>query len=107
MAFRDTQGRVGLLEQRCPHRGASLYFARNEQAGLRCVYHGWKFDIGGRCVDMPTEPPDSRLSHGVRATSYPCRERQGIIWAYLGPSADPPSLPELGWALVPQPNAVT
>jgi phenylpropionate dioxygenase-like ring-hydroxylating dioxygenase large terminal subunit len=101
VVFRDSGGRVGLFAQACPHRGASLFFGRNEEDGLRCVYHGWKFDVLGRCVDMPTEPPDSPLSRGVRAAAYPCRERQGIVWAYLGPRADPPPLPELGWALVP------
>jgi phthalate 4,5-dioxygenase oxygenase subunit len=65
------------------------------------VYHGWKFDVAGACVEMPTEPADSRLREGVRAAAYPCRERQGIVWAYLGPRADPPPLPELPWALVP------
>ena len=59
VAFRDTRGRVGLLDPRCPHRGANLFFGRNEECGLRCVYHGWKFDADGRCVDMPTMPPDS------------------------------------------------
>ncbi len=101
VVFRDTDGRVGLLAQACPHRRASLYFGRNEQRGLRCVYHGWKFDVAGACIEMPTEPPGSRLCESVRATAYPCRERQGIVWAYLGPRADPPSLPELPWALVP------
>ena len=101
VAFRDTSGRVGLLEEGCPHRRASLFFGRNEQAGLRCVYHGWKFDIGGRCVEMPTEAEDSRLCQGVRAKAYPCLERQGVIWTYLGPRADAPPLPDLGWALVP------
>jgi phenylpropionate dioxygenase-like ring-hydroxylating dioxygenase large terminal subunit len=101
VVFRDTDGRIGLLAQACPHRGASLFFGRNEEHGLRCVYHGWKFDIAGRCTDMPTEPPETLLRRGVRAVAYPCRERQGLIWVYLGPRADPPPLPELGWALVP------
>ena len=101
VAFRDTGGRVGLLAEACPHRRASLYFGRNEQGGLRCVYHGWKFDVAGTCVEMPTEAADSRLRDGVRAVAYPCRERQGIVWAYLGPRADPPPLPDLPWALVP------
>ena len=101
VAFRDTAGRPGLLAEGCPHRGASLYFGRNEEGGVRCVYHGWKFDVGGRCLDMPTEPAESRLRQGVRAGSYPCREMNGIVWAYLGPRAEPPALPELGWALVP------
>ena len=104
LVFRDSAGRVGLLNQTCPHRGASLFFGRNEEGGLRCVYHGWKFDVTGRCIDMPTEPAGSPLSRGVRANAYACRERQGIIWAYLGPRAEPPPLPELGWALVPPPQ---
>ncbi len=101
VAFRDSAGRVGLLAEACPHRRASLYFGRNEEQGLRCVYHGWKFDVMGACVEMPTEPEGSRLREGVRAAAYPCRERQGIVWAYLGPRADPPPLPDLPWALVP------
>jgi len=101
VVFRDTDGRVGLLAQACPHRRASLYFGRNEQRGLRCVYHGWKFDVAGACIEMPTEPTGSRLRESVRTTAYPCRERQGIVWAYLGPKADPPPLPQLPWALVP------
>jgi len=101
VVFRDSEERVGLLAEACPHRRASLYFGRNEQGGLRCVYHGWKFDASGTCVDMPTEPSDSRLREGIRAVAYPCRERQGIVWAYMGPSGDPPPLPDLPWALVP------
>lgn len=100
VAFRDSDGHAGLLAEACPHRRASLYFGRNEQGGLRCIYHGWKFDVAGTCVEMPTEAAGSRLREGVRAVSYPCRERQGIVWAYLGPRADPPALPELPWALV-------
>jgi phthalate 4,5-dioxygenase oxygenase subunit len=101
IAFRDTNGRAGLLAQACPHRGASLYFGRNEEHGLRCVYHGWKFDVEGRCVEMPTEPAESGFRHKVRSRAYPCRERHGIIWAYLGPPGEQPPLPDLGWALVP------
>ena len=101
VVFRDSGGRVGLLAEACPHRRASLYFGRNEQGGLRCVYHGWKFDAAGACIDMPTEPSDSRLREGIRALAYSCRERQGIVWAYMGPQADPPPLPDLPWALVP------
>ncbi|HXM56638.1 MAG TPA: Rieske 2Fe-2S domain-containing protein, partial [Candidatus Dormibacteraeota bacterium] len=95
IAFRDTQGRVGLLDNFCPHRGASLFFGRNDGCGLRCVYHGWKFDVEGRCVDMPSEPPDSTFKDRVRVTAYPCRERGGVIWAYMGPREVPPPLPDL------------
>lgn len=100
VAFRDTNRAVGLLAHNCPHRGASLFFGRNEEAGLRCVYHGWKFATSGQCVDMPNEPTESDFRTKVKATAYPCRELNGIIWTYMGPRADPPRLPELGWALV-------
>jgi phthalate 4,5-dioxygenase oxygenase subunit len=95
IAFRDTDGRVGLLANHCPHRGASLFYARNEERGLRCVYHGWKFDVGGSCLDMPSEPPESNFKQKVRAKAYPCRERGGVVWAYLGPRQAPPPLPDL------------
>ncbi|HEU0168515.1 MAG TPA: Rieske 2Fe-2S domain-containing protein, partial [Chloroflexota bacterium] len=69
IAFRDSNGKVGLIQSHCPHRGASLFFGRNEEAGLRCVYHGWKFDVGGQCVDMPNEPAESNFKSKVRATA--------------------------------------
>jgi len=95
VAFRDSAGEVGLLDHGCPHRGASLYFGRNEHDGLRCVYHGWKFDARGRCVDMPNEPPNSRFKQHVAARAYPVTERGGVIWAYLGPREVPPAPPAL------------
>jgi nitrite reductase/ring-hydroxylating ferredoxin subunit len=95
IAFRTSSGTVGLIQNNCPHRGASLFYGRNEAEGLRCVYHGWKFDVAGRCVDMPSEPAESRFKDKVRAVAYPCLERGGLIWAYLGPRATPPPLPEL------------
>src|SRR5919199_2435417 len=101
VAFRDSNGQVGLLAANCPHRGASLFFGRNEECGLRCVYHGWKFDTSGACVDMPNEPAESNFREKIKAPAYPCRERNGIVWTYLGPRGEPPPLPELGWALVP------
>src|ERR1700720_1965463 len=85
IAFRDSAGKVGLLANNCPHRGASLFFGRNEEEGLRCVYHGWKFDVTGRCVDMPNEPAESNFKDKVRAAAYPCAERNGIVWTYMGP----------------------
>ena len=91
LAFRDTQGSVGLLGENCPHRGASLFFGRNEEAGLRCVYHGWKYDVTGRCVDMPNEPPESNFRDKVRHTAYPCREAAGVVWTYMGSRTPPPS----------------
>ncbi|MFI5269083.1 MAG: Rieske 2Fe-2S domain-containing protein, partial [Chloroflexota bacterium] len=101
VAYRDSQGRVGLLDNHCPHRGASLFFGRNEECGLRCVYHGWKFDLEGRCVDMPNEPPESNFKDKVRTKAYPCRERAGIVWAYLGPPELMPELPEYEFLMVP------
>src|SRR5579859_4092490 len=95
IAFRDTSGQVGLVQHNCPHRGASLFFGRNEDSGLRCVYHGWKFSSDGTCVDMPNEPPESDFRTKVRAVAYPTRERGGIVWAYLGPRGEPPPLPDL------------
>ena len=95
IAFRDSTGRVGVMRHSCPHRGASLFFARNEHGGLRCVYHGWKFDVEGNCIDMPNEPPESNFKEKVRAGAYASVERNGIIWAYMGPKQAPPPLPEL------------
>jgi phthalate 4,5-dioxygenase len=95
IAFRTTDGRVGLMAHNCPHRGASLFFGRNEENGLRCVYHGWKFDADGTCIDMPNEPAESDFKAKVKATAYPTRERGGIVWAYLGPRTEPPPLPDL------------
>ena len=93
IAFRDTEGDVGLIQNNCPHRGASLFFGRNEEAGLRCVYHGWKFDVDGNCIDMPNEPTESDFKSKVKAVAYPTRERGGIVWAYMGSRQTPPPLP--------------
>jgi phenylpropionate dioxygenase-like ring-hydroxylating dioxygenase large terminal subunit len=95
IAFRDTSGKAGVVANSCPHRGASLFFARNENQGLRCVYHGWKFDVRGTCVDMPNEPAESDFKSKVRVTAYPTQERNGLIWVYMGPRLDPPPLPDL------------
>jgi phenylpropionate dioxygenase-like ring-hydroxylating dioxygenase large terminal subunit len=95
IAFRATSGAVGLVRDSCPHRGASLFYGRNEGDGLRCVYHGWKFDVAGRCVDMPNEPAESNFRGKVRAVANPCLERAGLVWAYLGPRETPPPLPDL------------
>jgi nitrite reductase/ring-hydroxylating ferredoxin subunit len=79
VAFRDTSGRIGLLDEYCPHRRVSLFFGRNEECGLRCVYHGWKFDVAGRCVDMMNEPEELQFKNKIRSTSYPTVEVGGII----------------------------
>src|ERR1043166_8482364 len=106
IAFRDTSGRVGLVATNCPHRGASLFFGRNEEAGLRCVYHGWKFDTEGRCIDMPNEPAESDFKAKVKAVAYPCTERGGIVWAYMGPRKTPPALPSLEPNMLPDDQIV-
>ena len=95
IAFRASSGKVGLIQNACPHRGASLFFGRNEEEGLRCVYHGWKFDTAGVCVDMPSEPAESNFKNKVRPRAYPVEERNGILWAYMGPREIPPPLPDL------------
>ncbi len=103
VAYRDTNGQVGLLGEFCPHRKASLFLGRNEECGLRCVYHGWKFDITGQCVDMPNEPAESNFKDKVQHTAYPCRELGGVVWTYMGPREHmPETLPQFDWALVPE-----
>ncbi len=101
IAFRDTNGKVGFLAQACPHRGASMFFGRNEECGLRCVYHGWKFDIDGNCVDMPNEPAESNFKHKVQATAYPAAEQGGLVWIYMGPKDRVPPLPLYDFCTVP------
>ena len=100
IGYRTTSGAVGLIQNSCPHRGASLFFGRNEEEGLRCVYHGWKFDVTGACVDMPSEPAESNFKNKVRARAYPTHERNGIVWAYMGPREVPPPLPEIEHTLM-------
>ena len=94
VAFRDSSGCVGLLDEYCPHRSASLVLGRNEENGLRCIYHGWKFEVGGRCSDIPSEPAGSTFKDRVRAKSYPVVEKGGIIWAFLGPDDALPEEPD-------------
>lgn len=100
VAFRDSKGRVGLLDARCPHRSVDLFFGRNEQDGLRCVYHGWKFGVDGVCVDMPSEPSSSAMKAKVRARAYPVHESGGIVWAYLGPG-EAPAVPDIEFMSLP------
>lgn len=102
VAFRTKTGKVGLLGEFCTHRRASLYFGRNEESGLRCVYHGWKYGLDGQCVDMPNEPAESNFQEKVRHPAYPCAERGGVVWTYMGPSDAIPGLPDLEWAMVPE-----
>src|SRR6478672_8431144 len=93
VAFRDSNGRVGLLDEFCPHRRASLFWGRNEEVGLRCVYHGWKFDVHGQCVDMPSEPVESNFKSKIRVRAYPARDVNRMIWVYMGPRETPPPFP--------------
>src|SRR5712692_191249 len=102
VAFRDTKGKLGLIDEFCAHRGVSLYFGRNEECGLRCPYHGWKYDVDGNCVEVPSEPEDSNFRKKMKLKSYPCVERGGVIWTYMGPLEFKPALPELEWVMVPQ-----
>src|SRR5213596_3497439 len=97
VAFRDSDGRIGLLDEYCPHRRVSLFFGRNEECGLRCVYHGWKFDASGQCVDMMNEPAEVSFAHKIRTTSYPTVEIGGVIWAYMGPADRQPAPPKFAW----------
>jgi phthalate 4,5-dioxygenase len=102
VAFRDSKGDVGLFPQSCPHRGASLFFGRNEEEGLRCVYHGWKFDSTGACVDMPSEPAESNFKNKVRVQAYPTRESAGIVWTYMGPPETMTGFRDFGSESVPR-----
>jgi phthalate 4,5-dioxygenase oxygenase subunit len=104
--FRDSQGKLGLLDERCPHRTASLYYGRNEQNGLRCVYHGLKFDVDGRCTDAPCVPQASEtesrnMRNRLTVKSYPCVERGDVVWTYMGPPELKPAFPDLEWTLIP------
>jgi phthalate 4,5-dioxygenase oxygenase subunit len=101
VAFRDSKGRVGLLEENCPHRGASLALGVNEECGLRCLYHGWKFGADGECLDTPTEPEGSTMKTRVRAKSYPTREAGGMVWTYMGPADKQPAFPRFEWLSLP------
>src|SRR6266852_7918270 len=92
LAFRDSRGVVGVIDQYCPHRGANLWLGRNEECGIRCVYHGWKFDTDGRCIDMPTSYPDLNAKDLIRIKSYPVRDWGDMIWAKLGPAGEVPEL---------------
>jgi phthalate 4,5-dioxygenase len=101
IAFRDSSGRVGIVDAYCPHRRAPMFFGRNEESGLRCVYHGWKFAPDGTCVDMPSEPPDSIFKSKVRIGAYPTWEGGDVIWIYMGPAELQPAYPDYEWVRAP------
>ncbi len=98
LAFRDTEGKAALIDEFCSHRGVSLYFGRNEENGIRCAYHGLKFDRDGKCVDVPSAPQACKHM-GIKA--YPTIERAGIVWAYLGPKDKQPAPPDVEWCNLP------
>jgi phthalate 4,5-dioxygenase len=102
IAFRDSAGRVGIMDHRCPHRCASLFFGRNEQDGIRCVYHGWKFDVDGNCLEQPNVPPQQSFADKVKAKAYLTRERKGLIWVYMGDRDKAPELPPFEAANLPE-----
>lgn len=101
IAYRTPGGTPGLIGEFCAHRGASLYFGRVEDTGMRCVYHGWKYALDGQCLETPNEPSGSTLAARVRQPAYPCTEQGGVIWAYMGPG-DAPAMPCFEWNLLPQ-----
>ena len=99
--FRDEQGRYGLIDRHCAHRGADLAFGRLENGGLRCAFHGWLFDVSGQCLETPAEPKDSTLCKGIKQRAYPVVEKSGILWAYLG-EGEPPAFPEIDCFVAPE-----
>jgi phenylpropionate dioxygenase-like ring-hydroxylating dioxygenase large terminal subunit len=103
VAFRNADGSVGFLAEGCPHRCASLLLARNEGDGLRCIFHGWKFNGAGQCIDAPTEPEDKRaeFAKGVPVRHHPVREAGALIWVYLGAKAEPPPFPDFEFTQLP------
>jgi phthalate 4,5-dioxygenase len=101
VAFRDSNGVVGLLDEHCSHRGTSLFYGRNEECGLRCIYHGWKYDVEGRVLDTPAEPTDSTMKKRILHPAYPTHEAAGMVFAYLGPADKQPLFPNYSWATVP------
>jgi len=101
ISFRDSNGKIGLLDEFCAHRGVSLWFGRNEDCGLRCPYHGWKYDVTGQCVELPSEGADGPMRKRMKLKSYPCLELGGVVWTYMGPPALRPEPPGVEWAHVP------
>jgi phenylpropionate dioxygenase-like ring-hydroxylating dioxygenase large terminal subunit len=107
IAFRDSDGRYGLLDEFCAHRGASLWFGRVEEGGIRCAYHGWKYDVSGRCLEVPSEPENSNFCSKVKLTAYPLVQVGDILWTHLGDPAARPPLPEFEFAHVPPKQTYT
>jgi len=101
VAFRDTSGRLGVLDEHCPHRRASLALGRNEDCGLRCLYHGWKIDVDGNVVDRPSEPATAGVDRRGKHRTYPCRESGGFVWVWMGDPAAPAVFDPPAWAPAP------
>ena len=101
LAFRDSDGKLGLIDEFCAHRGVSLWFGRNEHGGIRCAYHGWKYDVTGQCTEVPSESAESGFCKRIKLKSYPLVERGGVLWTYMGPPEHQPALPEFEFATVP------
>ncbi len=107
LAFRDTRGRYGLISEFCAHRGVSLWFGRNEDCGIRCAYHGWKYDVTGQCMEVPSEPEDGGFRRKIKLTSYPLVKIGDILWTYMGSEENRPPHPEFEFALVPPQQSFT
>jgi phthalate 4,5-dioxygenase oxygenase subunit len=107
LAFRDSQGRYGLISEFCAHRGVSLWFGRNEEGGIRCAYHGWKYDVTGQCIDVPSEPAENGFCQRIKLTGYPLVEQGGVLWTYMGPAQKQPPLPQFEFSLVPSAQTYT
>jgi len=105
IGFRDSQGRVGVMDHRCPHRCASLFLGRNEEGGIRCVYHGWKYDVTGQCIDQANLPPGKMFGDKVKAKAYRTVERNGIVYVYMGDAAEVPPLPDIAATQIPEDQA--
>jgi phthalate 4,5-dioxygenase oxygenase subunit len=105
ISFRDSSGRVGIMDHRCPHRCASLFFGRNEEGGIRCVYRGWKYDVDGNCLDMANVPLHQDFKHKVKAKAYKAAERNGVVWVYMGEADAAPALPDIAATLIPEEEA--
>src|SRR5437773_1661795 len=104
IAFRGSDGRVGVMDEHCPHRGASLFLGRNEEGGLRCLYHGWKMAVDGTVLETPCEPAESRMRYHIKHTAYPVVERGDVVWVYMGPKEHQPPFPNFWWSTVPPEN---
>lgn len=102
IAFRDSSGRVGVMDHKCPHRCASLFLGRNEENGIRCVYHGWKYDTEGNCVDTPNLPGNPGFKNRIKAKAYKTTERNGLVWVYMGNRKQAPPLPQIEATLLPE-----